>query len=144
MGLPHRSQRFAARARQQEQQTPTGLPRPVNQVRELASKPLLQTGQARLGAFLSYYRILAFEPYAPVGQADWGRSRTGSEAELGAKPNWGRSRTGGEAGLGAKPDWPPMGLPHRSQRFAARARQQKQQTPTGLRRPVNQVRELAQ
>jgi hypothetical protein len=50
MGLSHRSQRFAARTRQQQQQTPTGLPRLVNQVLELASEPLLQTGQARLGA----------------------------------------------------------------------------------------------
>jgi hypothetical protein len=49
MGLSHRSQRFAARPRQQ-QQTPTGLPRPVNKVLELAHEPLLQTGQARLGA----------------------------------------------------------------------------------------------
>jgi hypothetical protein len=40
---------------------------------------LLQTGQARLGAFLSFYRILAFEPYAPVGRADWGRSRLGAK-----------------------------------------------------------------
>ena len=57
---------------------------------------MLQTGQARLGAFISFYRILAFEPYAPVGQADWGRSR------LGAKT------IGGEDGLGAKtigPRW---------------------------------------
>ena len=86
MGLSHRSQRFVARTRRQKQQTPTGLSRPVNQVRELASEPLLQTGQARLGAFLSFYRVLAFEPYAPVGRADWGRSRTGGGAD------WWRSR----------------------------------------------------
>jgi len=60
----------------------------VNQVRELAGEPLLQTGQARLGAFLLYYRILAFEPYAPVEQADWGRRRTGGEARLVAKLDW--------------------------------------------------------
>jgi hypothetical protein len=76
MGLSHRSQRFAARTRQQQQQTPTGLPRPVNQVLELAHEPLLQTGQARLGAVISFYRTLASEPTAPVGQADWGRSRS--------------------------------------------------------------------
>ena len=66
---------------------------------ELASEPLLQTGQARLGAFLSIYRVLAFEPYAPVGQADWGRSRSGGEDGVGAKlrgsdadrgPRWAR------------------------------------------------------
>jgi hypothetical protein len=98
MGSSHRRQRFAARTRQQKQKTPTGLPRPVNQVLELASKPLLQTGQARLGAFLSYYRILAFEPYAPVGRADWGRA-DGGEAD------------GGEAGLGAKPIGPRWARP---------------------------------
>ncbi len=47
----------------------------MKQVLELANEPLLQTGQARLGAFLSLYRLLAFEPDAPVGQADWGRSQ---------------------------------------------------------------------
>ena len=86
MGLSHRSQRFAARTRQQKQQTPTGLPRPVNQVLELASEPFLQTGQARLGAFLSYYRILALEPYAPVGQADWGRSRLAPDGLVPSEP----------------------------------------------------------
>jgi hypothetical protein len=62
----------------------------VNQVLELASKPLLQTGQARLGASISFYRILAFEPYPPVGQADWGASRLGGEST-------GGESTGGEA-----------------------------------------------
>jgi hypothetical protein len=95
MGSSHRSQRFAARTRQKKQKTPTGLPRLVNQVLELASKPLLQTGQARLGASISFYRILAFEPYPPVGQADWGASRLGGES-TGGESTGGES-TGGEA-----------------------------------------------
>ena len=74
----------------------------MNQVLELASKPLLQTGQARLGAFISFYRILAFEPYAPVGQADWGQADWG-QAGLGA------SRTGdkptGDKPTGGRVDW---------------------------------------
>ena len=39
----------------------------------LAREPLLQTGQARLGAPVSGCRRVACKPCAPVGQADWGR-----------------------------------------------------------------------
>ena len=51
---------------------PTGLPRPVKQARKLACEPLLQTGQARLGALVSRCRGLACEPLLQTGQARLG------------------------------------------------------------------------
>ena len=45
----------------------------MKQAPELAYEPLLQTGQARLGALDSRCRDLAGQPHTPVGQADWGR-----------------------------------------------------------------------
>jgi hypothetical protein len=47
---------------------------PVNQAHWLACEPLLQKGQAHQGARLSRDRGVAGEPFAPVGQADWGRA----------------------------------------------------------------------
>ena len=60
---------------------PSGLV-PLGESGSLAScpshswEPLLQSGQARLGA--NEYLDQAFvanEPYAPVGQADWGQGK---------------------------------------------------------------------
>ena len=53
----------------------------------VAGEPLLQTGQARLGAVALRCGDLACEPCAPVGQADWGRAADG-QARLGAGALW--------------------------------------------------------
>jgi hypothetical protein len=53
----------------------------------VAGEPLLQTGQARLGAVALRCGDLACEPCAPVGQADWGRAADG-QARLGAGVLW--------------------------------------------------------
>ena len=89
---------------------PTGFPRPVKQAPRPAHEPLLQTGQARLGALLSLCRGVAREPCAPVGQADWGQAPQ-----------------------------PPTGLSRRSSRFPATPPPPTPpQPPTGLPRPVKQ------
>jgi hypothetical protein len=69
-------------------------------VRGVASEPLLQTGQARLGARVSFCRGLAFKPCAPVGQADWGRTlviTAGSVLSGGAAAGGSRSRGRGQS-----------------------------------------------
>jgi len=65
MGLPHRSQRFAAKSLPPMHQTPTGSPRPVHQAHKLAFEP--------------------FAPVAPVRQADQ-RSRVLENTSLLSKP----------------------------------------------------------
>ena len=70
-------------------------PRPVNQARRPASEPLLQTGQARLGAQGARCRGVAGEPPLQAGQARLGaqgsrcREVAGEPWLQSDKPTWG-------------------------------------------------------